>query len=73
MVEGGERENNGQGESESFNTREREIWQRGEKKHTPRMHCNKNERERAMAKEKEGDSIEGRERDGPLGCVAIER
>jgi hypothetical protein len=26
-----------------------------------------------MAKEKEGDSIEGRERDEPLGCVATKR
>jgi len=26
-----------------------------------------------MAREKEGDSIEGKERDVPLGCVAIER
>jgi len=37
------------------------------------MHCNKNERKRVMAREKEGHSIEGRERDIPLGCVAIER
>jgi len=36
------------------------------------MHCNKKER-KSMAKEKNGDLVEGRERNTPLRCVVIKR
>jgi hypothetical protein len=52
--------------------RERGRFSKGEReKCTPRMHYNREERKRVMAKERWGDSVKGRTC-APLGCVAIE-